>query len=402
MIEHEFAAMPAREARHQHRKDGERESMRQDRLHVDHPHSPVKPSDCHQRHGRDSVRPACLTQPNARNKQQLCRTYHAGRNTCPESEAGRPDSHPGPKRITRPPVKNINSQGGHHKSNGKVHHHYVDRMSYKCDGRADLKPKQLEGNGILTLAVKGYSFSHAFVPRSQVCFAAGYSTLRAGVYLSAAAGLTGCAGPLSTLDPAGPVAASIAMLWWAMLIVAALLLALVMSLFLLSLLRPGWGSFVPINWWLFIGGLGIPAVVLPPLIVFALVAGEHLLPVRGLRPLRVEATATQWRWTFSYPGYEDKETRDLLFLPAGVPVDLVITSRDVIHSFWVPRLAGKIDAVPGHANIIRLQADQPGRYSGLCNQFCGEGHSGMRFDVIVYSANDFATALNELLPARGR
>jgi len=80
-------------------------------------------------------------------------------------------------------------------------------------------------------------------------------------------------------------------------------------------------------------------------------------------------------------------------LPAGVLVEVVVTSRDVIHAFWIPRLAGKIDAVPGHANLLRIQADVPGRYQGLCNEFCGTGHSGMRFDVIVHPAAEFSTAI---------
>jgi cytochrome c oxidase subunit 2 len=82
-----------------------------------------------------------------------------------------------------------------------------------------------------------------------------------------------------------------------------------------------------------------------------------------------------------------------MHLPAGLPVDIVVTSVDVIHAFWVPRLAGKIDAVPGHVNRLRIQADQPGRYEGLCNEFCGRGHTGMRFVVVVHRAEDFAAAL---------
>ena len=79
--------------------------------------------------------------------------------------------------------------------------------------------------------------------------------------------------------------------------------------------------------------------------------------------------------------------------PRAFQIDVVVTSRDVIHAFWIPRLAGKIDAVPGHANVLRIQADVPGRYQGLCNEFCGNGHSGMRFDVIVHPAAEFSTAI---------
>ena len=81
-----------------------------------------------------------------------------------------------------------------------------------------------------------------------------------------------------------------------------------------------------------------------------------------------------------------------MHLPAGTPVDIIVTSEDVIHSFWIPRFAGKIDAIPGHANRLRMQADQPGQYEGQCNQFCGLGHAGMRFTVIVDRPEDFAAA----------
>ena len=77
----------------------------------------------------------------------------------------------------------------------------------------------------------------------------------------------------------------------------------------------------------------------------------------------------------------------------GHAVDILVTSQDVIHAFWIPRFAGKIDALPGHVNRLRIQADQPGRYAGQCNEFCGLGHAGMRFDVIVYRPEDFSAAL---------
>ena len=220
-----------------------------------------------------------------------------------------------------------------------------------------------------------------------------HSVLRAAVYLGTAAGLAGCAGPLSTLDPAGPAAASIATLWWVMLAGSAALFMLVLVLFALVVWRPGWGSGVSPARWIVLGGLVLPAVVLPPLVAYALIASERLLPLPGARPLRIEANGQRWAWTFRYPDFGGIETTGVMHLPAGVPVDIVVTSLDVIHAFWIPRLAGKIDAVPGHENLLRIRADVPGRYQGLCNQFCGSGHSGMRFHVIVHPAADFSAAI---------
>jgi cytochrome c oxidase subunit II len=217
--------------------------------------------------------------------------------------------------------------------------------------------------------------------------------LRAALQTGCIALLWGCAGPLSTLDPRGPATNSIATLWWVMLAGAAVLFALVMVLFVLVIRRPGWGSGVSPARWIVLGGLALPAAVLLPLIAYALVAGERLLPLPGSAPPRIEAEGRQWGWTFRYPNHGSVMTKNVLHLPAGIPVDVVVTSKDVIHAFWIPRLAGKIDALPGHVNVLRIQADQPGRYEGLCNEFCGLGHAGMRFVVIVHRPEDFFAAL---------
>jgi len=168
---------------------------------------------------------------------------------------------------------------------------------------------------------------------------------------------------------------------------------LVLGLFAIVIRRPGWGSGVSPAHWIVLGGLALPTVVLLPLICYALFAGERLLPLPGGAPPRIDAEARQWAWTFRYPEQGGVTTKNVLHLPAGKPVDMVVTSRDVIHAFWVPRLAGKIDAVPGRTNRLRIQVDAPGRYEGLCNEFCGKGHADMRFVVIAHRPEDFAAAL---------
>ena len=212
--------------------------------------------------------------------------------------------------------------------------------------------------------------------------------------------LCGCAGPLSTLDPRGPASDSIATLWWVMLTGATVLFVLVLGLFALVIRRPGWGSNVSPARWIVAGGLVLPAVVLLPLIAYALVAGERLLPLPGRAPPRIEAEGQQWVWTFRYPDQGGVVTKNVLHLPAGTPVDIVVTSKDVVHAFWVPRLAGKIDAIPGRINKLRIQADRPGRFEALCNEFCGLGHAEMRFVVIVHRPEDFAVALAQAAAAQ--
>ena len=178
-----------------------------------------------------------------------------------------------------------------------------------------------------------------------------------------------------------------------MLIGALALFALVLILFVLVIRRPGWGSSVSPGRWIVLGGLVLPVAVLLPLVAYALIAGERLLPLPGTTPPRVEAIANQWVWTFRYPDHGGVQTRNVLHLPAGTAVDILVSSKDVIHAFWIPRFAGKIDALPGHVNRLRIQADKPGRFEGQCNEFCGLGHPEMRFVVMVHRPEDYSNAL---------
>jgi cytochrome c oxidase subunit II len=181
-----------------------------------------------------------------------------------------------------------------------------------------------------------------------------------------------------------------------MLAGSAALFVLVMAVFALVYRRPGWGASVSPYRWILLGGLVLPGVVLLPLLAYGLVAGERLLPLPGSTPPRIEARAERWQWSFAYPGEGGVTTAGVLHLPAGVPVDVVVTSQDVIHAFWIPRLAGKIDVLPGHENVLRIQADRPGHYEGLCAEFCGVGHARMRFEVVVHPTSEFAAAIAQL------
>jgi len=201
------------------------------------------------------------------------------------------------------------------------------------------------------------------------------------------------AGPLSALDPAGPQAGAVALLWWSMLGAAAALFTLVMGLYLWALLRPEAAARIPARRWIILGGLVLPLPVLLPLGVIALVLGESILRT-GEAPFRVTAHAQQWQWSFTYPDQPGAEPSiDVLHIPAGRPVEVTAISADVIHSFWVPRLGGKIDAIPGRETRILLTADTPGAYGGQCAEYCGTGHSFMHFDVIAHSEEGLAATL---------
>lgn len=208
----------------------------------------------------------------------------------------------------------------------------------------------------------------------------------------------GCTGDLSALEPAGPSAASIARLWWVMLIVSLLIFSLVIGLFLAIVLVPGFGRRIAAQSWIVGGGVALPLPILFVLTLYAFWQGEHLLRGGGsLSPdtIRIEALATQWNWQFGYPGLPGAPlTHGTLHIPVGRTVEIAVTSEDVIHSLWIPRLGGKIDAVPGHTTFLRLRADTPGRYGGQCSEYCGTGHAGMRFEVVAHAPEDYATALD--------
>jgi cytochrome c oxidase subunit 2 len=106
----------------------------------------------------------------------------------------------------------------------------------------------------------------------------------------------------------------------------------------------------------------------------------------------------QWWWQIQYVGLGPSnrlETANEIHIPVGQPVELTLESRDVIHSFWVPALHGKVDLIPGVENHLRLQADRPGTYEGQCAEFCGAEHARMRFLVVAQSPEDFAKWMHD-------
>ncbi|WP_245190890.1 cytochrome c oxidase subunit II [Jannaschia formosa] len=186
------------------------------------------------------------------------------------------------------------------------------------------------------------------------------------------------------LDPAGPAAETIARLWWIMLAGGGAIFVLVMALLLLAFRESGAEAGAGARRervWILGLGLGFPLTVLAALLASALWVGERLLPRPAPEVVGVGAVARQWDWRFTYDDAPGRVTRGVLHIPAGRPVDVRITTEDVIHSFWAPRLAGKIDAIPGHVNVLRLEAWAPGDYAGASSEYNGPGYLGHGFIV---------------------
>jgi cytochrome c oxidase subunit II len=207
--------------------------------------------------------------------------------------------------------------------------------------------------------------------------------------------LAACAGPQSTLAPAGPAARIAANLWWGMFIVSAVVLLVIVGLWLYALYRtPCDHDAVTLRRigqrWIIGGGIILPSVSVAVLLAFGIPLGHRMLPLPlpGDQPLRIDVMAHQWRWEVRYPDH-GIVTNDRLVIPAGRAIDFHVGSADVIHSFWVPRLGGKIDALPGRTNVLRLRADQPGEYRGQCAEFCGAEHAHMVFVVEALDAAVF-------------
>lgn len=193
------------------------------------------------------------------------------------------------------------------------------------------------------------------------------------------------------LDPVGPAARAISALWWGMLIGFAAIFMLVMALLVLALrpARPGASRTAGERVWIFGLGLAFPIAILLALLACGLWLGERLVPREAADVVGVEAEARRWSWTFSYDHDPQLTTLNVLHIPAGRPVDVAITTADVIHSFWVPRLAGKLDAIPGHVNVLRIEADIPGTYAGQSSEFSGHGYDGHTFSVIAHGPEDW-------------
>ena len=195
------------------------------------------------------------------------------------------------------------------------------------------------------------------------------------------------------LDPQGPVARAMAELWWLMLILGVAVFVVFAVLLGVGLFRrPQDGptdSQRRVRRWVVGGGVVMPFIVI--LIVFAATV-QAMRAVPASAPsdaIVIDIVGHQFWYEVSYPD-EGITVRDELHIPVGRPVALRLTSADVIHSFWVPELGGKLDMLPDGTNTLVLQADQPGEHVSRCAEFCGLGHAHMELTVIAEPAEQFA------------
>ena len=193
---------------------------------------------------------------------------------------------------------------------------------------------------------------------------------------------------LSAFAPAGPEAATLLRLFWLMAAGAVVVWIAVLAIGWIAARR----DRQPVRdarWLILAGG-----VVTPTLVLTALLAhGLWLMPrVRAAVPegaLRVAVSGEQWWWRVHYEA-ADVDTANEIHIPVGEPVVFTLSSPDVIHSFWVPALGGKMDMIPGRSNTLVLRADKPGIYRGACAEYCGASHAQMRLLVVAEPPAEFA------------
>jgi cytochrome c oxidase subunit 2 len=197
----------------------------------------------------------------------------------------------------------------------------------------------------------------------------------------------------SILTPHGPAAADIAELSWVLFGGggAVLLVVLAATAWAIRAQRSrrawlGREAFV------LAAGAGFPVIVLSALLAYVYAIG-HRLDAAKAPALRIEVTGEQWWWRIRYldaAGKPQLETANEIRIPVNQPVELLLRSADVIHSFWVPSLAGKVDMIPGRVNRLAISAEQAGTFRGQCAEFCGGPHAFMALHVIAEDEARFA------------
>jgi cytochrome c oxidase subunit 2 len=142
------------------------------------------------------------------------------------------------------------------------------------------------------------------------------------------------------------------------------------------------------DYFIWIGGLGVPVLILM-FIAFLTVHTGAALRAPATNALPIHVVGKQWWWAVDYPG-TNVVTANEMHVPVGQPLEIRLESDNVVHSFWVPQLAGKLDVIPGQPNVLRFTVRKAGVYRGVCAEFCGLQHARMGFRVIAMSPGDFA------------
>jgi cytochrome c oxidase subunit 2 len=209
--------------------------------------------------------------------------------------------------------------------------------------------------------------------------------------------LAGCSGVQSVLNAEGSAAEETAVLFWIMVMGGGLILLAVFLLALAALLFPSaWRKWLTSEQAIIGGGIVFPIVVLSAL----LVAGLAFIRSPSADPtandlVRISVIGEQWWWRVQYliPDGRRLESANEIRIPVGISSAVELTTADVIHSFWVPKLAGKLDMIPGRRTVLHLKPTKPGLSRGQCAEYCGGAHALMAFHVLAMELRDYESWL---------
>jgi cytochrome c oxidase subunit 2 len=199
--------------------------------------------------------------------------------------------------------------------------------------------------------------------------------------------------PQSALDPAGRGAERIAEMFWWMTAGSVVVWIAVIALALYAVrATPGPHDRRRVAFLIIGGGAVLPTVVLTVLLIYGLAPIPELLAPAPPGSLRVTVSGEQWWWRVRYlpPSGEAVELANEIRLPVGETTEFRLESPDVIHSFWIPSLGGKMDMIPGRATRLALTPTRTGTFRGLCAEYCGTSHALMTFPVVIQERTEFA------------
>ncbi|TPI26608.1 cytochrome c oxidase subunit II [Mesorhizobium sp. B3-2-1] len=225
--------------------------------------------------------------------------------------------------------------------------------------------------------------------------------------------LQGCSGWQSALDPKGPAASELAWLIWFFTALCAVIWVLVMIALAAPLLTRARARSEPLvldagadrrKLRVVVIAVGLTAAIVVGLTLLSFFANRTLAAIGSDAALTIRITGHQWWWEVRYEDATPSRiltTANEIHVPVGEPVRLLLTSTDVIHSFWVPSLSGKLDLIPGHVNVLDIRADKAGVYRGQCAEFCGAQHANMGTFIIAEPRAKFDAWWNDQLQPSG-
>jgi cytochrome c oxidase subunit II len=206
-------------------------------------------------------------------------------------------------------------------------------------------------------------------------------------------GLAACSGASpSALHTAGSESHDVTRLWWVMFGLAVVVYVVVATLIIWAIVHGRGDRPIRVRFnddkFIWIGGVIAPAIILFVLGVLTMTTSNAIRQPSN-QALVVKVTGHDWWWEAAYPG-KDVVTANEIHVPVNTRIHFELTSADVIHSFWVPEIAGKEDVIPGQPNDLFVTVRRIGTYRGLCAEFCGLQHAKMQLYVIAESPGDFA------------